>query len=207
MSMKQWFSGLARRGVTRLGTGLAGLALCTSCNSGSDEGATASGANLKPPQPASCRIYAAGDIPGESQFLTAELQLASGTVLGPADPADRLKSVDGIAIHPTTRLLYAVAGRDGGATTSGASSILFQIDADTGRPSEIGPLGFASVRDLSFRPTDATLWTWVASTGLVQIDSTTGKGSLAEARDEDVVALAWTDDGATLYLAVKPSAG
>jgi len=172
------------------------IVLCFACSSGERTGQQS--AALASVQPAQCLIYGAGDVPGASHFFSVNLRTAKGEILG---PAERVKGTDGLAIHPETRILYAVGGRDNGAPDKGKSASLFQVDASNGAQQEVGSIGFSSVRGLSFRATDKTLWTWVRTRGLVQIDVATGRGDLRFANTLNVTALAWSNDGASLYLA------
>src|SRR6266540_3321293 len=102
------------------------------------------------PAPATCLLYAVNQHGrSDSQLFTINLRSSAtsplGTLLAGYD-------IEGLAIHPATRVLY---------TTSGERSVqpgqLFMVDSQSGALTPIGSTGFNDVTGLAFRPTDATL--------------------------------------------------
>jgi hypothetical protein len=67
----------------------------------------------------------------------------------------------------------------------------------------VGRTGFDELSGLSFRPSDATLWSWSEGDGLIRIDTATAAASLAFPSRQDIESLAWSDDGSLLYLASR----
>ncbi|MCV6637766.1 hypothetical protein [Candidatus Albibeggiatoa sp. nov. NOAA] len=140
-------------------------------------------------------VYAIHDqSSNDSQLFRYDLNQHSITALGDVYPELDLEGMD---IHPYTRILYASTGRENAA--------LYQVDGFTGELTLVGLIGFDDVDALSF---DATgqLWGWSAQ-GLIQIDTTTGQGQLVLANTTPVEGLAWNNDGSLLYATAKSEAG
>jgi RHS repeat-associated protein len=146
------------------------------------------------PPPPSCRIYAVHDeSTNDSQFLTIDLR---DKRVAPLGSLRKDYDIEGLDLHPRTQILYATAGSD---NRHGQDGYLYRVDKATGAPSPIGRTGFSEVVGLSFRPTDATLWGWSEGAGLIQIDPTSGTGTLIYRSTKNIEALAWSNDGARLY--------
>jgi uncharacterized repeat protein (TIGR01451 family) len=137
-----------------------------------------------------CRIYAVHDAgQSDSQFFTLDLRDLTTRALGPLYAGLDSEALDE---HPLTGVLYATGkGQDG--------KDLLIVDRQSGALTRIGQTGFQDVDALSFRSTDATLWGWSRGTGLIQIDLTTGAGTLVFRSDVDIEGLAWSNDGSGLY--------
>ncbi|MBI2894040.1 MAG: hypothetical protein HYY06_10845 [Deltaproteobacteria bacterium] len=143
-----------------------------------------------PPSPASCLIYGLRQANrGDTQVFALGLREAEVSEIGGVQTR---MDLEGIAVDPVTRALYAVSGQQGRPRTT-----LFKIDARTGAHSEVGPLGVEQPRGLAFRASDATLWAW-STEGLIEIDTSTGEGTLRLEADVTLDHLAWTIDGARL---------
>jgi len=146
------------------------------------------------PAPATCLIYAVNQHGhSDSQLFTISLRSNATSALG-----SRLVGYDieGLAIHPVTRVLYATSGEQ-----SVQPGQLFTVDSQSGALTPIGSTGFNDVTGLAFRPADATLWGWAEHVGLIQIDTTTGAGTLKFATTKAIEGLAWKNDGSLLYAA------
>ncbi len=144
------------------------------------------------PTRAECFIYAV-DQQGNrnAQLFTLDLRAKEVQPLGaPLKGYD----VEGIAIHPTTRSLYATTSEH-----SRPPSQLFTVDGQTGTLTLVGATGFEDVADIAFRPTDATLWGWAENVGLIQVDTATGAGTLIFSSKLEVQGMTWSQDGAALY--------
>lgn len=145
------------------------------------------------PTPASCLIYAVDKHASkDAQVFTADLRTKTAQALGPLAGFD----LEGIAVHPLTRVLYATASEH-----SHPASQLFTLDSVTGQLTAIGVVGFSDLADITFRSSDATLWGWVEHQGLIRIDLASGVGTLVVANREPIEGIAWSVDGATLYAA------
>jgi hypothetical protein len=107
------------------------------------------------------------------------------------------KDIESLSMNPTNGILYAAAGVN---NTQGKSGYLFAVNKQTGALTAIGYTGYTSVPGLSFRK-DGTLWGWAAGKGLIQIDLTTGKGTVKYSSALNVGDVAWNNSGTTLYIA------
>ncbi|UCD51781.1 MAG: redoxin domain-containing protein, partial [Phycisphaerales bacterium] len=144
-----------------------------------------------------CALYTVGQQPGHrSQLLALDLRNRQSYLLGDLVEAE----IQALAVHPYTGVLYAVTDEWG--TQPG---LLYSVDRATGELNAIGSHGFKSITALAFRWTDDTLWGWAEGAGLVQIDTTTGVGSLHFASKEKFSGLAWANDDSLLYACDKTS--
>lgn len=160
-----------------------------------------------PPTPAECQVYGIGDMAGEeSEGFSANLRQTTSALL---EPSRSLDDADGIAEHPSTRILYVIAddherrSRRAHAPHPGewSETALYTVDSVTGKHAEVGDTGLSRLHGLNFRATDETLWTWVKAKGLAQIDITTGHATLVYKSHLPVTAFAWNHAGTQVYVA------
>lgn len=141
------------------------------------------------PRPASCLLYGVDSQTRDSQLFTVDLRSRTSSALGGTLHAYDLS---GIAIHPGTGLIYGVSGER--ATNPGH---LLLIDGGNAEITDLGSTGFTSVSGLTFRA-DETLWTWARGglqrSGLVQLDLTTGRGTLRVGSQLPLVGIGWQTD-------------
>lgn len=131
-----------------------------------------------------------------TQFFTYDTTTGMLANLGSLQPGH---DIDGLDIHPTTNVLYGVAGTK---NIFGKRGYLYTVDKTTGVMTQVGNTGFTGVQALSFRP-DGTLWGWSPSRGLITINTTTGAGTVVRAAQIKVKGMAWNDAGTLLYLATQ----
>ncbi|MCK5877208.1 MAG: hypothetical protein KAG43_06200, partial [Candidatus Marithrix sp.] len=179
--------------------------------------------------PESCILYALHDDKlNDTQVVTIDLSAGlkgNMTPLGPMRPG---RDMEGLALHPDDPdLLFASAGNHAEVDGEELDGYLYTIHRETGDMQVIGPTGFEKTAGLAFNPVDRTLWAWgrneggsdkwrgdgnnwetdndiVANkwTGLIKIDTTTGKGTPVKQMDyklHDMGGLAWSFDGKKLY--------
>jgi hypothetical protein len=131
------------------------------------------------PAAATAKLYGAAHTGGPrapSTLYRIDPATGSSVAVGPIG----FNAVGGIGFHPTTGVLYGAAKR-----SSDQVSVLVEIDPTTGAGTEIGPTGIGAfgfgenVSDISFRPSDGTLFAYIEpDDGVVTIDPTTGAASL-----------------------------
>lgn len=110
------------------------------------------------------------DVGGPSDLYVVDTATGGVTSIGPIGV-----SLEGLAVHPTTRVVYGVTPSNGTDARS-----LYTIDTVTGDGTLVGPLGLASqsVADITFRA-DGTLFGWSEdSDDLVTIDLATGAATV-----------------------------
>jgi hypothetical protein len=104
------------------------------------------------PAPTVCTVFGIFDGQAEqSRVFQTNFELGTTSALDQRRPPD----LDGIAEHPTTRVLYVLV--DGG---DHHSTRLAKVDADSGELVEVGDTRFSRLTGLTFRQSDATLWAW-----------------------------------------------
>jgi len=128
-----------------------------------------------------------------TQFFTINPQTLVTTPLGSLQTR---YDIEAVALHPTTGALYAASGPN---NTRNQRGYLFSVNKQTGILTAIGYTGYNTVPGLSFR-NDGTLWGWASGKGLIQINPTTGKGSIKYSSGLSVGDIAWSNDGTTLYI-------
>jgi len=148
-----------------------------------------------------CQLYFINDEgDSNSQFLTVAPKSKIAVELG---PKYYTFDIEGMAIHPTTGLLYATSGKGKQNIFDG---YLYRVNPETGGVTIIGDTGFSEISSLAFRP-DGTLWSWARKgskdkskpIGLIQIDPTTAQSQLIFASPVDIEGLAWDSEGKVLY--------
>ena len=140
--------------------------------------------------PAQCKkIYAAVSENAQTQFYTFNTESQQLFSLG--NPT-AFSSIEGIALHPDTHILYALSNNH-----------LYQIDGKTAVSTLVGNTHLLQLSGLSFHP-DGSLWSW-SPEGLVTLDLQTGRGALQQAGKQPVQDLAWNQDGDLLYVTVDDS--
>ncbi|MDM8564027.1 hypothetical protein QUF74_00065 [Candidatus Halobeggiatoa sp. HSG11] len=96
--------------------------------------------------------------------------------------------LEGLAIHPITKIIYTTSGDDAGLGKF--PGYLYVIDAKTGKITlPIGSTGFEEVDSIIFAP-NGTLYGWAKGEGLITIDIRTGEGTLVLPSDRQVEDLA-----------------
>ena len=124
---------------------------------------------------------------GPSNFYQIDPSTGTATFIGPIG-FDRVGALDA---HPVTGVLYGTGVRPSTVTsgsigpegTPGPVPVLITIDPATGAGTEVGPTGMsAQITDLSFRPSDNTLFAFDAANSpqhkLFRVDITTGLATL-----------------------------
>jgi hypothetical protein len=159
----------------------------------SDQAVASEGSVEQPINP--CRLYGSVGMPRHAaQVFAIDVKANTTQMLG---GAIELMDVSGLAVHPYTQEIYALhVGQRGAKTTS-----LMRLDTASGATEWIGALGLEHGEGLSFRPGDASLWSWWRDHGLIRIDPVTADVQLVQAGDLPVSALAWHPNGDVLYLA------
>jgi hypothetical protein len=148
-----------------------------------------------------CRLYFINDEgDSNSQFLTIDPESKMAIKLG---PKYYTFDIEGMAVHPTTGLLYAISGKGKQNIFDG---YLYRVNPETGGITIIGDTGFSETSSLAFRP-DGTLWSWARTgskdkskpSGIIQIDPTTAQSQLIFPASVDIEGLAWDSEGKILY--------
>ncbi len=140
-----------------------------------------------------CLLYAVHDQDRrDTQFFTINsAQDFEVKLLGTMHYQQDIEALD---IHPVTNKLFAAAGDDG--THPG---YLYQVNTKTGQPTKVGNgTGFHEINGLSFKP-DGSLWGWAEGSGLIEIDTQTGKGQLVLAYTGPIEDITWDNEGLLLY--------
>ena len=116
-------------------------------------------------------LYGANGAGGNNAAVLVTLNPATGAVLSTIGPIGM--PVTGLAVHPTTGVLYGTTGNGGGAPVNPNS--LIRINRTTGVGTLIGATGLGNpVADITFR-SDGTLFGWSEDTDdLVTLNLTTG---------------------------------
>jgi len=107
--------------------------------------------------------------------------------------------LEGLDLHPEKRVLYASSGTP--------NAMLYSVNATSGDLTAVGDIGFDNVTSLAFHPT-GELWAG-SDQGLLQIDVTTGRGTLTEPdlpANQPIDSLAWDYSGTQLYATIRHSA-
>ncbi|HEW98369.1 MAG: hypothetical protein DRR16_09245 [Candidatus Parabeggiatoa sp. nov. 3] len=166
--------------------------------------------NIKP-IPASCRIYAVHDKDvSDSQLFTIDPMGYTAKELGILYLG---LDIEGMAIDPTSHLLYAISSRGMGNRLDG---YLYLVNPQTGGLTVVSDTGYRELTALAFR-SDGTLWAvskggkkgGTKQAAIIQIDPKTGKSeSVFSASDfqafpADIDGLAWSLDGSVLYATDK----
>jgi len=138
--------------------------------------------------PAQCdNIYAVHDKSvQDSRIFSYNLNDGSFNPLGPLYIGSDLEGLD---VHPQTNILYTSSGQ--------FNSQLYTIDALSGALSIVGNIGFDNVKGLAFDPF-GQLWSG-SDQGLLQIDITTGIGTVLDITPDSINSLAWNQDGTKLF--------
>ncbi len=90
---------------------------------------------------------------------------ATGAVVGKS--ATGVDSLSGVAVHPTTGVMYATETQRG-------TGLFYRIDSQTGKATQIGTVGFA-IAETAFQPTTGDLYAWAPlAKKLYKINLTTG---------------------------------
>ncbi|BAP54888.1 hypothetical protein THII_0591 [Thioploca ingrica] len=148
-----------------------------------------------------CQLYFINDEgDSNSQFLTVAPKSKIAIELG---PKYYTFDIEGLAIHPTTGLLYATSGKGKQNIFDG---YLYRVNPETGGVTIIGDTGYSELSSLAFRP-DGTLWSWARKgskdkskpIGLIQIDPTTAQSQFIFPASVDIEGLAWDSEGKILY--------
>lgn len=148
-----------------------------------------------------CLIYAVQDN-GKSDSQIFSLDPTANFEVRALGPVHTGLDLEGLDMHPGTKELYGTTS--GGNDTSSAKkeSSLYKVSKTDGSVTKIGDVNVdAAVPALSFRPTDNSLWGWAKDKGLISIDINTGQGTLVYASSKGVEAIAWDNDGQSLYAA------
>jgi len=141
--------------------------------------------DLNQPTPATCQLYGVTEDTTNHRVLFTYNpktdQVSSLTDL------TELGQMPAMTAHPDSDILYYVA-----------LSTLHQLNAQTGQPIEIGPTGLDNIISLTFDG-EGQLWAWAADTGLVQLDTNTGQGTLMLPTQLTLKAMTTNLAGTALY--------
>ena len=140
----------------------------------------------------SCVLYAADVQRNRTQLLALDPRDERIYELGEAHDD---MPVRGLALHPRSGALYAMAGAHDDRPTQ-----LYRVDRQSGVLTLVGATGVEKLGGLAFRASDATLWAWAQGTGLVEISVDTGAATPAFSATLVTTDLAWSADGARLYV-------
>ncbi|MDM8566546.1 Ig-like domain-containing protein [Candidatus Halobeggiatoa sp. HSG11] len=168
---------------------------------------------------ASCRVYAVNDKDfANSQLLSIdpskydpfEVNSLASFEIGPVYIG---MDIEGMAIDPTSNIVYGVTGNDYSPALDGR---LYEINVNVGDVRDIGDTGFMELASLAFH-SDGTLWAWsnggskdkTEGPGLILIDPQTAVSQMVYPMPKDffdmkkgekgIEGLAWSSDGSTLY--------
>ncbi len=137
-----------------------------------------------------CLLYAAHDkARKDTQFITIDSNFDI-KLLGSLYEGYDIEAMDA---HPNTAQIYVASGDD-----SVNPGHLYRLNAQTGGLTLIGDTGFNEINGLSFAP-DGTLWGAAEGDGLIQIELTTGVGTLIYAYQGPIEDMTWDNEGQTLY--------
>jgi len=158
----------------------------------------------------SCQVYAVDDIDfADSQLISIDPAGYASVEIGPLYKG---LDIEGLAIDPTTNILYGVSGSDYSPVFDGR---LYEINPNNGDIKIIGDTGFSELASLAFH-SDGTLWAWsnkgskdgTQEPGLVLIDPETAnsqlvypmpEGLFSQKNEGGIEGLAWSSNGSTLY--------
>lgn len=139
-----------------------------------------------------CVLYAVDhQTNNTSQLLTIDIRNKTTRAFGTLQTGYDLAE---LALHPQTQALYGVSGSQGSLPGQ-----LYTVDQQTISLMPLGSTGFQSIRGLTFRETDATLWGWVNTMGLIQIDPNTAASTVVFSSTEQIDDIAWNNDSTLLY--------
>ena len=153
------------------------------------------------PAPAQCTFYGNHDgSRGDAQIVTVDFV---SEIVTPVGSVHSRADIEGLAIHPTTSLIYAAVGRAriGRTTYNGWIHVIDGLTADLVPMPQYS--GYRNIEAMAFHPVDRTLWAWSQDQGLLQIDPVTGVGTLTVSSSLGVEGMSWGLDGQLLYLAVN----
>ncbi|MDY6991175.1 MAG: cohesin domain-containing protein [Pseudomonadota bacterium] len=148
--------------------------------------------------PAACQLYA----------LTQNAQIATVDLTAPY-PVRPLEvqypgyDLQALAIQPHTHQLYTVSGQH--AQSPHPQGYLYQVDGEQGTLVPVGPTGFNHVSQLAFSRA-GRLWAWAVDAGLIEINVTTGQGSLVMPAQtaEPLAGLTLSQEQETVFLGALP---
>jgi 6-phosphogluconolactonase (cycloisomerase 2 family) len=158
-----------------------------------------------------CMMYGVDDQGSrDSQLFRLDLISGSFEMLG---SLYKNYDIEGLAIHPSTKELYAVGGEDIHATRGYPqypqyNGSIYKVNKSTGELTWLGQTGHDDQRAASFNPSTAELWVAVQNQGwmTIQFDasgnvagSTVEVASTVHNAVRDANTLAWNPDGTALY--------
>ncbi|MDM8564028.1 choice-of-anchor C family protein [Candidatus Halobeggiatoa sp. HSG11] len=147
--------------------------------------------------PASCRFYAINDKNlNNSIFLVFNVDSRlENFISSPLGPLYRGYDIEGLAVDPTSKLVYVSSGDDVGAGKLPGQ--LYVMSTNNGALIPVGSTGFDEVDSLTFAA-DGNLWGWAKGDGLIHIDTKTGKAALMLPSDKKIEDLALAKTGNVL---------
>jgi hypothetical protein len=95
----------------------------------------------------------------DSQLLTIPDPLGVNNVAETLGPIYKGLDIEGLAIHPQTKKLYAVSGS---GPSNSLDGYLYLAHPQSGLLKEVGDTGYSELASLAFHPTKNTLWAWSA---------------------------------------------
>jgi uncharacterized repeat protein (TIGR01451 family) len=95
-----------------------------------------------------------------SSLYTLDPATGAATLVGPIEvDSVQMRHVTGLAVHPSTGVLYAVAGDQTLDCSGFGDATLMTVDPATGAATVVGNLGTGNIPDMSFDPF-GTLYAW-----------------------------------------------
>jgi hypothetical protein len=171
--------------------------------------------NFNPPADI-CVMYAIHDEGRvDSQLLLIDPFASAGVgSVRPLGPLYLNRDLEGLALDPNTGRLYASSGSDQLAGIPDGA--IYEVNRDTGVISLVGSTGYSEVSALGVRYSNPVeIWGWArggdnkktTAAGPITIDlPSNATGTLIKEfpfRDPEVQAIAWSNDGQTLYYPVE----
>ncbi|MDM8559725.1 S8 family serine peptidase [Candidatus Parabeggiatoa sp. HSG14] len=150
-----------------------------------------------------CSIYGVNDggLNNSQHFTVTPNDDFNVQALG---PQYKHHDIEGLDINPLTGELFATSGND--ARKGNPHGHLYKVNKNSGELTSIGNTGFGEVSAISFRKENSvddsvqfTLWGWADSEGLIQINTSTGVGTMIAAASFAIEDITWSNDGKLLY--------
>ncbi len=145
-----------------------------------------------------CLLYAVQDKKSSdfSQLFTVDV--FNGNTVTNLGPPLNGWDIEGLEVDKNTGILYGSSGND---NEHGFDGYFYSIDAVNGNLNIIGSTGYDDVVSLAFNPLSNVLYAWVDDYGLITINTSTGAGTMVYSSPLDFDGMAWSNDGAILYVA------
>jgi len=141
-----------------------------------------------------CLVYGVNDMGlNNTQFFV--IDTADNFTVSALGTEKTGADIEGLAIK-TAGDLFASSGND--ADKNYPKGHLYSVNTTDGSMTAIGATGFDEVSAIAFNKA-GELWGWADKQGLIQIDTTTGQGTLVLASTFGIEDIAWNTDSSVLY--------